>query len=303
MTDLSREILDSWQIRKTKDQKTAFIELLTSRLPDARVEKGGLSGSRNILVGDVAGAKLVLTAHYDTCAVLPFPNFLTPKNFLIYILYNLLIAFVMVALCLAAGYGAGRLFADPAVSMLAYFLVLILILFVLTGGRANKHTVNDNTSGVVTLLEIMAAMTPEQRAATAFVFFDNEESGMLGSGVFWKKHKAEMKDKLLVNLDCVSDGDNIMLVIKRRAEQSYGSALRESFTGSGEKTFLFEKAATTIYPSDQSHFPMALAIAAFRRSRVFGLYLSRIHTGRDTVFEEENVRLIRDGVLKLTEHL
>ena len=59
-----------------------------------------------------------------------------------------------------------------------------LLFTVFMGGKPNKHTANDNTSGVITLLELMNRLSPEQKERTAFVFFDNEENGMLGSAFF-----------------------------------------------------------------------------------------------------------------------
>ena len=56
------------------------------------------------------------------------------------------------------------------------------------------------------------------------------------------------------------------------------------------------------YPSDQVHFPLGMGVAAFRKSK-FGLMVGRIHTGRDTVFQGENVALLRDGALRLAARL
>ena len=53
MTDLSNTILSDWQIRKTKKQKTAFIEFLQTQFPDLRVEQGGMLCSRNLVLGDL----------------------------------------------------------------------------------------------------------------------------------------------------------------------------------------------------------------------------------------------------------
>jgi len=80
LTSTTREILDNYQIRKTKKQKTAFMEWLEPIVQanghEMQVEKG--SGARNIVIGDVESAKVIFAAHYDTCAVMPFPNFITP---------------------------------------------------------------------------------------------------------------------------------------------------------------------------------------------------------------------------------
>ena len=100
MTEIAKTLLDRYQIRKTGKQKTEFMEFVRT-FAEARgyscsVEKGAF-GVRNIVVGDPDAAKVVFGAHYDTCAVLPFPNFITPKHFGIYLLYQLLLVVGMLA--------------------------------------------------------------------------------------------------------------------------------------------------------------------------------------------------------------
>ena len=41
------------------------------------------------VLGDPETAKVVFSAHYDTCARLPFPNFIAPKNLLVTLGYTL----------------------------------------------------------------------------------------------------------------------------------------------------------------------------------------------------------------------
>lgn len=299
MTELSRTILETWQVRKTKQQKSDFIAFLQAEFPDLQVEQGKF-GVRNLVLGNVAEADVVLGAHYDTCARLPFPNFLTPKNFLCYLVYNLLLLvplFGIVALLsfllTIAGVPGGVTYW---LVLAAYFGLLALMM----AGPANQHTVNDNTSGVITLLECYAEMREEERRKTAFVFFDLEESGLLGSSQFAKMHKADMKQKLLLNFDCVSDGDHFLVIANKKACAAHEDALRAAYGEVPEgKTVAFEKAATTIYPSDQANFPVSVAFAAFKRHRVFGLYMDRIHTKRDTELDEQNIRWLVEGTLRL----
>ncbi len=280
MTSLSTEILENWQVRRTKKQKTAFIQFLQSRLPQLQVESYRRAGSRNLILGDLQSAKVVFTAHYDTCAVLPFPNFLTPRNIPVYIIYNLLIVAAFFAISLGAGLLVGELSGSENAGKYAYLVVLWVLLLLMFCGPANRHTANDNTSGVITLLELYAALSPEAREKCAFVFFDDEENGLLGSARFSKRHKTLMKNKLLINFDCVSDGDDILVVAKRAAQKHYDEALRAAFTGSGSgsKRLRHYPSSTTLYPSDQAAFPMGVAVAAFRRAPLLGLYVSRIHT-------------------------
>ena len=299
MTSLSREILANWQIRKSKKQKSAFIELIQSHIPEAKVEAKG--STRNIVIGDTDSAKVIYTAHYDTCAVMPLPNFITPKNFFFYIVYQ----FVLVALMFAvAGVCYWAVSAMGGDSFLAYWvdlLVLWLMIILMMAGPANKHTANDNTSGVITLIETYYAMSAEQRAKCAFVFFDKEELGLVGSSLFKKMHKNVMKEKLLVNFDCVSDGDNIMFVQSKKAHKAYAESLEAAFLPRGEKNMMFEKSSRVFYPSDQQHFAYGVGVAALKKAPVIGYYMDRIHTPRDTVFDERNIELLRDGAVRLAE--
>ena len=304
MEYISETILKDYQVRKTKAQKLRFIELMKNHYPDMRIEEGGLIKSRNLVVGDVEKAKVVFTAHYDTCARLPFPNFITPKNILLYVLYSVLICIPFFLVMGLVEYVIVRLTDNTLLSYWGSLLVLLgLFLWVFMLGKPNPNTANDNTSGVILLCELMAALNEEQRENAAFVFFDNEENGLLGSARFLKKHKKEMKHKLLINFDCVSDGDHLLLVANRTARKRYGDVFLNTFRSSGEKIIHLEKSSTTFYPSDQVNFPVNVGVAALKKKKFIGYYLNRIHTKHDVIFEEENIRILRDGGKRLIEEL
>jgi hypothetical protein len=140
MTELSREILRDWQVRKTKEQKRRFTEYLQSRLPSLTVEEGGWPRCRNLVLGDPENAGVVFTAHYDTCARLPFPNFITPKNLLIYLLYQILVLLPFFAAGGLLAWGLIRTgVLAPLAIMLGWFAALALILCVFILGPANPH--------------------------------------------------------------------------------------------------------------------------------------------------------------------
>ena len=298
MQQISKEIFEKYQVRKTRAQKTEFIEYIKQKFPEAKVEEGGFGKNRNIVIGDVASAKTVFAAHYDTCARLPFPNFITPKNFLLYILYSVLIA---ISFILLMPISAVILTLLTRSFLISYFGSLFIsfgtMTYVLMLGKPNPNTANDNTSGVLMLCELMAALTDEEKAKCAFVFFDNEENGLLGSAFFAKLHKKEMQDKLLVNLDCVGEGDNIMFVLSGSAKE-YREKLAACFPATEKKKVLFESSLTAFYPSDQMNFKKTAAVAALKKKPVIGYYMDKIHTVKDTVCEEENLAFLCDGFVK-----
>ena len=303
MTSSAVEILERYQIRKSKKQKTAFIEYMTEFAQQhgysLRIEKG--NGGRNLVVGDPETAKVVYTAHYDTCAVMPFPNFITPKSIGLYVLYQLLIVVGFLIVAFGIGFALGAFSALVSIpkelasvaATAAYWVLLILLI----AGPANKHTVNDNTSGVITLMEIMAVLPQEQRDKAAFVFFDLEEVGLFGSAAFASKHKKTMQQKLLINFDCVSDGDTVLFVLKKGAA-AFRERLEEAFP-SNDLVRVEVADKGVIYPSDQANFPVGVGVAALKTSKSGILYMDRIHTKRDTVCREENIEFLRDGAIRL----
>ena len=303
MTPLSNEILKKYQVRKSKKQKEAFIELLKEHFPTLTVQKGGFPKCRNIIIGDVESAKVVLTAHYDTCARLPVPNFIAPKNPILTILYSILLYLPLIVLMFLLNIGLEFLYVDFWTQWFITFGSIMAYCLLLLCGPANKHTANDNTSGVITLCELLTQLDDTQRNKVAFVFFDHEETGLIGSSYFRSKFKKQMKNKLLINLDCVSDGDHILVSANKAARKNYGDQIKNAFLPTDTKSILFSNAEKTYYPSDRLGFKQSVAIAALKRKKFIGYYMDRIHTAKDTVFDHQNIALICNSILNLLKGL
>ena len=138
------------------------------------------------------------------------------------------------------------------------------LLFLLILGPANKTNANDNTSGVVTLLEIAATMPENQRHKVCFVLFDLEENGLIGSASYRKKHKKTSDYQIVLNLDCVGDGDNLMMFPTKQLRKNRRklTSLYRACGYFGQKSLLLHEKGASIYPSDQKHFPYGVGICA-----------------------------------------
>lgn len=304
MTEQSKKIMADFQMRKSGKQKERFRQWLCGELEKAGyapvVERSAVA--RNVVAGDPEKADFLMTAHYDTCAVLPFPNIVTPRNLPVFILYQALICAAIFAIAFAA---AAAVSLIPGVTLRTQSRVwggmALLCCWWMLFGKANRHTANDNTSGVLTLVETALALPPEQRDRVCFVFFDNEERGMFGSAAFAKRHKTVKRDKLVLNCDCVSDGDYIQFFPSGglKKDPAAMERLERVFQGRGAKQVELVRGGG-FYPSDNGSFRKGVGICALRKGPV-GYYMSRIHTAGDTVLEEENIRLLRDGFLRLAE--
>ena len=172
-------------------------------------------------------------------------------------------------------------------------------------GPANKHCSNDNTSGVITLLKILEKMPKQYREDICVVFFDNEEKGLFGSQFFAKKHKNVKKDKLVINIDCVGDGNNILFMSKRKARKDDRlskiiNAMQNSVDGN--INFMPKKMKFMMFPSDQANFDKGVGVCSVRKG-IFGLCAGRIHTPFDTKCDEKNIEFLSNGIIKYMEDI
>ena len=301
MIETPMDVFRDFPVRKTKKQKQAFREAVQSYAEQlgypCTVESGSL-GSRNLVIGNPEQADYLVTAHYDTCARLPIPNFLTPCNFWPFLLWQVVLVLLILGVCILMGLGVGFLTGSGAIGSWCGYLMIWVILALMLIGPANPSNANDNTSGVVTLLEIAKSMPGNQRKKVCFVLFDLEEAGLIGSASYRKAHKSQTDRQMVLNLDCVGDGDYLTLFPTKRLKKDRKrlKSLYKACGYFGKKSILVHEQGFSFYPSDQTNFPWGVGICALNK-RGKTLYLSRIHTKKDTILERTNVNLLRAALI------
>lgn len=296
------ELAQRFPVRKSRQQKQAFRDAVQENARSlgysCHVEQGSFH-SRNIVVGDAEQASFLLTAHYDTCARMLVPNLITPCNFLGFVVYQIFLTALVVLPPIFLGALLRAVTGAEAFLWLGYLLIwgnLALMLF----GPANRSNANDNTSGVVTLLEIARTMPENQRSKVCFVLFDLEEAGLIGSSSYRKAHRQATNRQLILNLDCVGDGDHLRMFPTKALKKDRRKliSLYKACGYFGKKNLLVQEKGFSIYPSDQMQFPYGVGICALHKSK-FGLYLGRIHTSADTVLDQTNVNILRAALTTL----
>lgn len=297
------DVVKNYPVRKSKKQKQAFRADVTQWLQNLGYpvcEEEGSFHSCNLVIGDPQRARYLVTAHYDTCARLPFPNLITPCNFWTFLLYQIFICLMLMLPALAVGGLVGYLLHSFDIGYFLFVVLLWAAIVLMLIGPANSSNVNDNTSGVVTLLEIARSIPELHRKNVCFVLFDLEEAGLIGSASYKKKHKREIPNQLVLNLDCVGEGDDIYFfpTAKLKKSKERLAPLQKLAGGYGKKSIAVRTKGFSIHPSDQSNFPYGVGICALKRGWA-GLYLSRIHTPRDTVLDETNVNILRAALTTL----
>ena len=302
MIEKPMDVLAQFPIRKSKKQKQEFRDAIDAYVKTlgytATIEKK--SNAHNIVIGDSSNAKYLITAHYDTPASMPFPNFITPCNLPMYLLYQFLIVGALLLVSRGTAILVGSMTGIYQAGLLTWYIIYFGILFLMLLGPANKNNANDNTSGVVTVLETAASMPEHLRSQVCFVLFDLEEAGLVGSAAYRKMHKKETENQIILNCDCVGDGNELMMFPNKKLKKDDTKMewLRSGCGTSGEKSMDLRESGFAYYPSDQKNFPYGVGIAAFNSSW-FGLYCDKIHTKKDTVLDEKNVIFLRDLLIRL----
>ena len=309
MKKSSEILLSEHQVRKTKIQKQRFREWLTEYLSESGynfTEDWYSKSGCNLIAGDVRTAETVITAHYDTPPNFIFPVILGFSSWFSFLLSQILLILPFAAVILSyiflvlyLSLSVCFLLAVPAVS-LAYSLQIMF-------GAANRHNANDNTSGTAVLISVLEQLPAEERHKVCIVFFDQEELGLVGSKYFYKKYKVYMKDKPLINFDCVADGQTLNFISKKKFRNSeYYVLLREAAEKSAENTdrkIRFADALSNIYMSDQLSFPNSIGVAAAKKIPLFGYYIDRIHSSFDTKFDSENISVLTETAVRFISAL
>ena len=301
MLNESMDILTAHPIRKTEDQKEAFrsdLEIYLREHGYSCTLETGKSKAKNLIVGNPEKAKFLISAHYDTPATIGIPNICLPCNAFLSGLKFL------AAVLFGAGCSGGALllmqsgYIIPGIGLL---LLLVCDFLLMRLAPANVSNANDNTSGVVTLLEIAKSLPVMHRDKVCFLLFDLEERGLKGSAAYRKVHKEATEKQILLNLDCVGDGDHILLMPSKKLRKDKAFIGKLKYIGGwfGKKQILTIDKGYCNYNSDHKNFPLAVGIGAFHKRKGCGFVLEKIHTKHDKYLEVTNVNLLRAAIVTL----
>lgn len=304
--DYLNEINDRFGIRRSVEQKEAFrayVKEEAEKYSYACEVEVLEKKHHNVIIGNPLTAKVVFTAHYDTPAAGIFPNLMLPRNFALSMLYSFGWPLLLAFLCLGAAFlGEMTGLYERNATILVYVVLYFGVYYYLCRGRQNKNNKNDNTSGVSTVMSLMAQNPGNKNIA--FILFDNEEKGLLGSKAYSKKYKEEMAKKPLINMDCVGNGKHIIGIIKEEAEKLLeAQVLKECLQAEEPFTVQFFPMKGTRSNSDYKNFPCGMDLMVAHYKKGIGFYCGRIHTKRDTVADVENIEFLTRGLSRFISGL
>ena len=92
--------------------------------------------------------------------------------------------------------------------------------------------------------------------------------------------------------------------MNKKAKKRYEDKIKNAFINNESgKELLFERNINTMYPSDQVGFPYSVGVAALKKNKLLGVYMNKIHTKRDTEWDERNIIYLVEGSTALVRNL
>lgn len=286
-----------YPVRRSSAQKAEFRKWLMGELKRsgwrAREETyGKLNGSVNIVAGDPERANVFLCTHYDTASRALVPDFVSPTNVAAHVIYHITAAVLLAAAAFVIALVVSFPLNRPELMLPLFLLLAVALLGFSAFGPANPNNANSGTSGVLALLAAAKEISFDKRVC--LVFLDNNERNLLGASAFKKAHPDRAAENLFIDLDCVGDGENLLLLPSKysRWDGELLEALEEAFPGGEEMRPVLRTKGLHYYPSDNRRFKFHVAVCACRYLAGLGYYIPRLHTKRDTVLEEGNAAYI-----------
>ncbi|MFA6890412.1 MAG: M28 family peptidase, partial [Bacilli bacterium] len=188
--------LQNYSERMLAKSKEEFRDYLFAKATTLGLKVGVIPDSklaRNVVVGNIEEASIVIGAHYDTPPRMAswMINHMLLFNIVLIVLMWVLLPLIII-------------FLPIEFAFIAYMIFIVLLFAYMFGffSIPNHNNYNDNTSGVLSVLTLMHEIKSNQ---VAFVFFDNEEKGLIGSLLLSRVLKKQRKQYII--LDCVGVGN------------------------------------------------------------------------------------------------
>lgn len=299
MKNYFNEINSNFSVRRSEKQKKTFQQYTRLELSkyNIKVENETLNDKHtNIIIGDIDKADVIFTAHYDTPAASVFPNIMFPRNKLLSYLYVLFYCFIIVGFAFCFAFLIKHFISFDDRILIGVYLVIYLLLFYLcTRCFKNKNNYNDNTSGVSVIFEIIQRCN---KPNVAYILFDNEEKGKLGSKAYNKKYKDRLKGKLIINMDCVGNGNNIIMISKPTAQKHpLHSLFDKSFISKDIFKFYSFGMKGSNSNTDFMNFDCSVTFMASKKCKIIGFYTPYIHTSLDVKVNDENIQYLSSSFI------
>lgn len=293
----ANRILSEFPERRTKNQKRQFRAAVLSYVRSlgysAYVETGAFR-TRNVIIGNPNTADYLITAHYDTCRMLPLKSGLYPCSrvgILAFILWRLILILIIPSILSAITLYFGIIWVEISVFSAALLAEIgAMVLF-----RINPFAMFRGDSGILTLLNLAEGLQRLHRKKVCFVLFDGKQTGFIGSYSYRKLHPDGFKRQICLDFNDVSAGDQIYLFPGKgmRADPDMKKKLKALSGYYGKKLMYCPSRGFCV--SDYLLFPYGVGICSADK-RIRNLFLKR-NRRKNAPKDQTNVNLLHAAIL------
>ena len=262
--------------------------------------------AKNCVIGNPSKAKVIVGAHYDTPPKMPAVVINNQfASFFIGIPATVLTLSAGVPQLLIDLANAGVRMPDLVEYVKFSQALSITIPTALVGymeglfGGANDKNFNDNSSGVLGVLELMYRfrdLPQKEKDKLVFVLFDNEEKGLFGSLAYRIKHRKFIKKQHMINLDCLN-GETINIYTSGKASR-FVSPLQTYVTNAGMKVNKKKFSLFNMFRmSDHYAFAGAQSVTGIIND------VKDVHSSLDNKIDREHLAALITGIEQGVENL
>ena len=113
-----------------------------------------------------------------------------------------------------------------------------------------------------------------------------------------------MKDKLVINLDCVGNGNNIVVIYKEKViDNALFNCLKDHLKSNELYNVEFINYKNALGNSDHKSFDLGIGVVTTKKSKRGIYYTSRIHTNRDIEVSSDNIYFLNEEFSKFIENI
>ena len=149
----------------------------------------------------------------------------------------------------------------------------------------------EDSSGLLTLLEIFFALPDGRRESVCFVLLD---MGRIGSDAYSRTHGKQMESQLVIHLDRVGNGDNLRFLPTKKLKEDRRTltSLYRACGYFGPKSLLVEEKFS--YRSCHCSFPLGVSLCAMAKNKK-GRWIGPVKPCASV--ERTNITLLRAALI------
>lgn len=299
--NIFKKYSEAYGTRFTNKQKAAFRKALIEDFREIGYTHTIITGKKNfshavnLQFGNMKHAKTVIAVPYDTPQhIFWWKSEYYPLDGMTNANKNLIPQFAPIiglyVLLLGLIYGSeGRIhnMLSANLMLLVVALLMVLLLYLMLHGVANRKNYVRNSAGIAAAYEIAKGLTKDEQRTTVFLFIDRNKTRHLGAHVAAEDFLKQSRNPNVIFLNTFALGSQIQIGYTAQ-NKKLAMELSKLYQGDEKlKTVALNDAMRT--SSAAEHFAKIAIIAAGEIDEKERLFVKNTATAKDCVVDEANI--------------